>query len=108
MQYRKDKHGNNISILGFAVVFVVIALISKIIGCSAAAKICKYNWADSLKIGCGMMTRGEVALIVANKGLAVGLIDEIYFTPVILLIIISSFLSPILLKLIYNKYPDKE
>ncbi|MEE1185829.1 MAG: cation:proton antiporter [Acutalibacteraceae bacterium] len=99
---------NNISILGFAVVFVVIALISKIIGCSAAAKICKYNWADSLKIGCGMMTRGEVALIVANKGLAVGLIDEIYFTPVILLIIISSFLSPILLKLIYNKYPDKE
>lgn len=98
---------NNISILGFAAVFVIIALLSKIIGCSGAAKLCKYDWQNSFKIGIGMMSRGEVALIVASKGLAVGLIEEIYFTPVILLIIISSLISPILLKLLYNKYGDK-
>ena len=51
---------------------VIVALITKIIGCGLAAKICKFNWADSLKVGVGMMTRGEVALIVAQKGLGVG------------------------------------
>ena len=50
-----------------------------------------------------MMTRGEVALIVAQKGLAVGIIGSQFFTPVILLIIISSVLTPILLKVLYAK-----
>lgn len=48
------------------------------------AKACRFNAADSLKIGVGMMTRGEVALIVAQKGLNVGLLNPVYFTAVIL------------------------
>ena len=58
---------------------------------------------DSLKIGIGMMTRGEVALIVSQKGLAVGLLSPVYFTSVILLIIVSSISTPILLKLLFAK-----
>ena len=50
------------------------------------AKICKFSFGDSIKIGVGMMTRGEVALIVAQKGLSVGLVEPVYFTSVILLI----------------------
>ena len=50
-----------------------------------------------------MMTRGEVALIVAQRGLAAGLLQESFFTAVILLIIISSVTTPILLKLLYAK-----
>ena len=72
------------------------------------AKCCKFSWADSLKIGVGMMTRGEVALIVAQKGLAVGLLSPVYFTSVILLIITSSILTPIVLKVLYAKMPPKE
>ena len=53
-----------------------------------------------------MMTRGEVALIVAQKGLSVGLLEPVYFTSVILLIIVSSISTPILLKILYSK--DKE
>ena len=53
-----------------------------------------------------MMTRGEVALIVAQKGLAVGLMTDVYFTAVIFLIIISSIATPIILKLLYSR--DKE
>jgi Kef-type K+ transport system membrane component KefB len=49
-----------------------------------------------------MMTRGEVALVVAQKGLAVGLIDSKYFTAVILLIIFSSVVTPIVLKVLYR------
>ena len=50
-----------------------------------------------------MMTRGEVALIVAQKGLSVGVLSPVYFTSVILLIIVSSVLTPIVLKLLYSK-----
>ena len=90
----------------FAVGFVIVAMITKIIGCGAVAKICKFQWIDCLKIGVGMMTRGEVALIITNKGLNMGIIDSSYFTAVILLIIISSISVPILLKMLYAKAPD--
>lgn len=97
----------NMSILVFAAAFIVVALITKIIGCGLMAKVCRFSWADSLKIGVGMMTRGEVALIVSQKGLAVGLMSPVYFTAVILLIIVSSIATPILLKVLYAKYPEQ-
>ena len=98
----------NMSILVFALAFVLVGLVSKIIGFGLMAKACRYSWADSLKIGVGMMTRGEVALIVSQKGLSVGLISPVYFTAVILLIIVSSISTPIILKVLYSKMPAKE
>ena len=93
----------NMSILLFAVCFVLVGLITKIVGCGIMAKVCRFSNADSLKIGVGMMTRGEVALIVAQKGLNVGLLNSVYFTAVILLIVFSSILTPIILKILYSK-----
>ena len=93
-------------ILLFAVGFVIVGLISKIIGCGLMARICRFKGQDALKIGVGMMTRGEVALIVAQKGLSMNLIDPVYFTAVILLIIVSSISTPIVLKFLYSR--DKE
>ncbi len=90
------------AILLFSVAFIVVALLGKIIGCGLMAKLCRFSSRDSLKVGVGMMTRGEVALIVSQKGLAVGLLDSVYFTSVILLIMISSIATPILLKLLYK------
>ena len=94
------------TLLLFSVCFVAVALISKIIGCGLTAKLCHFSSRESLKIGVGMMTRGEVALIVAQKGLAVGLLDAKYFTSVILLIICSSIATPIVLKLLYKDEPS--
>ncbi len=91
----------NMSILVFSIAFVILGMITKIIGCGLAAKLCGNSWLDSAKIGVGMMARGEVALIVSQKGLAVGMLSPVYFTAVILLIIVSSILSPILLKYLY-------
>lgn len=93
----------SMGILVFSVAFVATGLISKIVGCGLMARICKFNRLDSLKIGIGMMTRGEVALIVSQKGLSAGLLTPVYFTSVILLIIVSSILTPILLKVLYAK-----
>lgn len=98
----------NMSIIWFSLAFVGVGLICKIIGCGLMAKVCRFTWADSLKIGVGMMTRGEVALITSQKGLAVGLLTPVYFTAVILLIIFSSILTPIILKLLYSKTETQE
>ena len=92
----------NPTFLFFSIAFVAVALVSKIIGCGSASKLCKFKWNDSLKIGVGMMTRGEVALITAQKGLAAGLISSDYFTAVILMILVSSILAPVLLKILYK------
>lgn len=96
------------SILLFAAAFVAVGLIAKIIGCGLVARLCKFKNKDALKIGVGMMTRGEVALIVAQKGLSVGLMTPVYFTAVILLIIVSSILTPIVLKVLYAGEPLEE
>lgn len=94
------------TILLFSLGFVLVAMITKIVGCGFMAKLCRFRTQDCLKIGVGMMTRGEVALIVAQKGLSVGMISPVYFTSVILLIIVTSISTPIILKLLYAK--DKE
>lgn len=90
-------------IILFAIGFVIVALICKIIGCGLMARICGFKGNDALKIGVGMMTRGEVALIVSQKGLSVGMLSPVYFTAVILLIIVSSIATPIILKVLYGK-----
>lgn len=101
---------DNISgtILIFSLCFVIVAMITKIIGCGLMAKVCRFSFPESLKIGVGMMTRGEVALIVSQKGLSVGLLTPEYFTAVILLIIVSSISTPIILKLLYSKDKSEE
>ncbi len=94
--------GFTMSLLWFSLGFVLVGLITKIVGCGLVAKLFRYDIKDSLKVGVGMMTRGEVALIVAQKGLASGLVAPEMFTSVILLIIASSIISPILLKLLFK------
>ena len=94
------------SMIIFSIGFVVVAMLSKVIGCGLVSKCFKYSWIDCLKIGAGMMTRGEVALIITNKGLGLGIIDSSYFTAVILLIIVSSIVTPIILKLLFSKSGD--
>ncbi|MDD6067028.1 MAG: cation:proton antiporter [Firmicutes bacterium] len=92
----------NGTILLFSIGFVIVALVSKIVGCGLMSRALGFKGKDSMKIGVGMMTRGEVALIVSQKGLAVGMIDSVYFTAVILLILVSSIITPIILKVLYR------
>ncbi|MBR4223253.1 MAG: cation:proton antiporter [Oscillospiraceae bacterium] len=89
----------------FSAGFVVVALLTKVVGCGLAARLLGEKTRDSLKVGVGMMTRGEVALIVAQKGLSVGMLDAKYFASVIVLIIVSSISVPIILKVLYKGDP---
>lgn len=103
-----DVRDMNMNILWFSLAFVAVALIGKVIGCGVTAKCLGFTGEDSLKVGVGMMTRGEVALIVAQKGLSDGMLASKYFTSVILLIIISSIITPILLKILYEKHGEAD
>ena len=100
--------GFSLQLLWFSLAFVVVALAAKVIGCGLMAKAWRLSNRDALKVGVGMMTRGEVALIVSQKGLSVGMVSPEYFTSVILLILCSSIASPIIMKLLYRgeKKPD--
>ena len=89
-------------LLIFSILFVIVALISKVIGCGGSARLLGFDKKDSLKIGIGMMSRGEVALITAQEGLAAGLLTSQFFTAIILLILVSSIVTPICLKKAYT------
>ena len=90
--------GMNLHLLVFSLAFVAVGCLSKIVGCGGVSRLMGYNWKECSQIGFGMMVRGEVALTVAQKGLAVGLVDSSYFPAVILLIIVSSMTVPVLMK----------
>lgn len=99
---KTDLSSMNLNLLAFSGLFVFGAILGKIIGCGFAAKVTKHTWRESLISGIGMMTRGEVALVVTQKGLDSGLISAEYFAPVIVLIIFSSITAPILLKVLFT------
>lgn len=86
----------------FAAVFTLVAILTKIAGCGGMAKTLGFKWKDSLRTGVGMIARGEVALIVMEKGIAGGIIDDKYRVIVVLLVLVSSLLAPVLLKALYR------
>lgn len=98
-----DVHGMTASLIIFTIVLCVIAVFSKIAGCGLGAKLCKYTRKESLQIGAGMVCRAEVALIVAQKGIDVGLLSETYFAPVVIVVLVTTLLSPILLKILFTE-----
>ena len=92
--------GMNASIWIFSVVLLVIAILTKVVGCGLGAKMCGCNAKEALQVGIGMVSRGEVALIVAQKGYACGMLDDVLFAPIVLVVIITTLLTPILLKVV--------
>lgn len=95
--------GMTAKILLFAVLLLIVAILSKVIGCGAGARICGMKNKDALRVGVGMISRGEVALIVANKGEAVGLMNDKFFAPIVIMVVVTTIITPVLLKLVYKK-----
>lgn len=91
------------TIVWFAVILTIVAILSKIIGCGIGAKVCGYKNYQCLRIGVGMISRGEVALIVASKGQSLGLISQEFMGPVVLVVIVTTIVTPILLKIVFQK-----
>ena len=90
----------------FMLLLMLLAVVTKVIGCGLGAKIMRYTNKESLQIGIGMISRGEVALIVANKGASVGLMSEKFMTPLVIMVVFTTIITPILLKFVFPKKKD--
>lgn len=86
----------------FAILLLLVAILSKILGCALGAKLCRYSNREAIQIGTGMISRGEVALIVANKGIAMGLMLPEFLAPVVIVVVVTTIVTPILLKFVFN------
>ena len=93
--------GVNANVLLFALLLLIISIISKVVGCGLGARLCGYSGQDCAAVGVGMSCR-EVALIVANHGLALGVVSNTMMTPVIITVIGGTILTPIMLKMVYR------
>ena len=87
----------------FIILFSIITILSKIIGCGLGAKLCKYKTKESFQIGIGMVTRGEVSFIMIEEAKKIGLIADEIFSILVITIVIVSFITPIFLHLSFRK-----
>ncbi|MGL5616393.1 MAG: cation:proton antiporter [Sarcina sp.] len=97
----------NSTLIAFAAVITIVAILTKIVGCGIGAKICGYENSEAFQIGSGMVSRGEVALIVASKGIAVGLMTETILAPIVISVVITTIITPVLLKVAFAKSKEK-
>ncbi|WP_297632452.1 cation:proton antiporter [uncultured Clostridium sp.] len=91
-----------VDILIFTIVLLIAAILTKILGCALGAKLFGYSTDESIQVGTGMVSRGEVALIVANKGIAVGLMNPNFLAPIVIVVVITTIITPILLKVVFK------
>lgn len=94
-------------IIVFAAVLLLAAVISKVIGCGLAARISGMNSRESLSVGVGMVARGEVALMVAQKGIDAGCIAPEIFPAIVFVVILAALITPGLLKLSFLNHGPK-
>jgi Kef-type K+ transport system membrane component KefB len=99
------------SMIIFTVALVIVAILSKVLGCGLGAKICKFTNRESMQVGVGMVARGEVSFIAATKGIAAGYISTLLFPSIIAVVLITVLVTPLLLKAAFaNKaqIPDEQ
>lgn len=95
-----------VSLLVFAILITIVAVATKLFGCALGGKICGYSTRECFQIGAGMISRGEVALIVAKKGESCGLMDPKLFGPLVIVVVLTTIIAPIILKVLFAKDKD--
>ena len=88
--------------VAFTAVFVIVAILAKVVGCGLGAKISRFTNRESLQVGVGMIARGEVSFIVAAKGIAIGYVSSLMFPSVIVVVLVTVLVTPLLLKAAYK------
>ncbi|KRF42995.1 cation:proton antiporter [Paenibacillus sp. Soil787] len=86
----------------------VVSVITKMVGGGLGAKLTGFSWTSAFGIGSGMISRGEVALIIAAIGLNSGLLNPSYFTPLLIVVILTTLITPPLLKLAFGGSKPRE
>jgi Kef-type K+ transport system membrane component KefB len=98
-----DLRGVNIDVLLLAGIIITIAVVTKLIGCGLPSLLFLKERARSMRVGIGMVSRGEVGLIVAGLGVSSGALTNDIYTAVIIMVAATTIITPIWLKISYKK-----
>jgi Kef-type K+ transport system membrane component KefB len=98
-----DLRGINIEVLYLSGIIIAIAIITKLIGCGLPALIFLKEKTNAIKVGIGMISRGEVGLIVAGVGVSSGALSTDIYTTVIIMVAVTTIITPVWLKMVYRK-----
>jgi Kef-type K+ transport system membrane component KefB len=94
--------------VSFVVVLLIVAIVAKAIGCGMGALASGFNMKQAVRVGAGMISRGEVGLIVAGYGLTNGLIDRDVFSASVIMVLVTTMVTPPLLKLTFPSSRRRE
>jgi Na+:H+ antiporter len=97
--------GVNLEVLLLSAIVIAIAIFSKLAGCGLPAMMFLKEKSKAMKVGIGMISRGEVGLIVAGIGVSSGVLSSNVYTTVIIMVAITTLITPIWLKKVYSKEP---
>ncbi|MBP6821253.1 MAG: cation:proton antiporter [Acidobacteria bacterium] len=86
---------------------LIVAILGKVIGCFFPSLMCGFNRQESLRVGVGMISRGEVGLIVAGVGLASGVINQEIFSIMVIMVLVTTMVTPLLLRLVFPKVEEE-
>lgn len=102
-----DLRGINVNVLYLAGIIVAVAIVTKLVGCGLPAMIFLKNKGKAMKVGIGMISRGEVGLIVAGVGVSSGALTNDIYTTVIIMVALTTIITPLWLKVSYRKDPPE-
>jgi Kef-type K+ transport system membrane component KefB len=90
----------------FTVLIVLVAIVAKILGCAGGARAAGFSNIESTRVGFGMVSRGEVGLIVASVGLTYGIIERDVFSMMIVMVLVTTMVTPLLLRRVFPKVEE--
>lgn len=94
--------------IGFIAGLSILAVVTKLVGAGLGARLTGFSWRSSIGIGSGMVSRGEVALIIAAIGLEAGLLPNEYFTSIVIVVILTTLVTPLMLKGVFEQKASKK
>lgn len=90
----------------FLLTIVILAILTKTVGCFIGARATGFNNMESLRVGVGMISRGEVGLIVAGVGLSRGIIDQDIFSIMVIMVLVTTMITPVLLRYVFPRVEE--
>ncbi|MHA7734578.1 cation:proton antiporter [Nitrosopumilus sp. S6] len=98
-----DLRAVDLNILMISGVIIVVAIVTKLLGCGLPAMFFLKNKAQGMRVGIGMISRGEVGLIVAGVGVTAGVLTSEVYSTIVIMVAVTTIITPIWLKMEYRK-----
>jgi Kef-type K+ transport system membrane component KefB len=90
----------------FTALIVLVAILAKVVGCALGAGLTGFNKIESFRVGFGMVSRGEVGLIVASIGLTYGIIERDVFSIMVIMVLVTTMVTPLFLRSVFPRVTE--